>query len=53
MYGITYQSGEGDGALACYVACRYLNGEELDRVNYIPKYIITKDYVEEFMPAQW
>ncbi len=53
VYGITYQSAEGDGALACYTACRFLNGEKLDPVNYIPKHVITEIDVDEFMPAQW
>ena len=50
---ISYQSAEGDGALAVHSAARWFNGEELDPVAYLPKHMITKDDVEEFMPAQW
>ncbi len=53
VYGITYQSAEGDGALSCYVACQYLNGEKLAPVNYLPKHIITEIDVDAFQPAQW
>ena len=50
---ISYQSAEGDGALAVHSAARWFNGEELDPVAYLPKHIITQKDVEEFMPAQW
>ncbi len=50
---ISYQSAEGDGALALYTAVRWFNGETIDPVNYLPKHIITKDDVENYMPAQW
>lgn len=51
--GITYQSAEGDGALALYTAVRWFNGEQLEPVSYLPRHIITKSDVDEFMPAQW
>ncbi len=50
---ISYQSAEGDGALAVHSAARWFNGEELDPVVYLPKHIITKEDVDQFMPAQW
>jgi ribose transport system substrate-binding protein len=50
---ISYQSAEGDGALAVHSAARWFNGEQLEPVVYLPKHIITKDDVDEFMPAQW
>ncbi len=50
---ITYQSAEGDGALALYTGVRWFNGEELEPVSYLPRHIITKKDVDEFMPAQW
>ena len=50
---ISYQSAEGDGALAVHSSARWFKGEALDPVAYLPKHIITKDDVEEFMPAQW
>ncbi len=50
---ISYQSAEGDGALAVHSAARWFNGEQLDPVAYLPKHIITRKDVDEFMPAQW
>ncbi len=50
---ITYQSAEGDGALAAYTAAQYLNGVSLKPVSYLPKHIITASDVESFYPAQW
>ena len=50
---ITYQSAEGDGALSLYTGIRWFNGEDLDPVAYLPRHIITKTDVDEFMPAQW
>jgi ribose/xylose/arabinose/galactoside ABC-type transport system permease subunit/ABC-type sugar transport system substrate-binding protein len=50
---VTYQSAEGDGAIAVHSAARWFNGETLDPVVYLPKHLITRDDVEQFMPAQW
>jgi ribose transport system substrate-binding protein len=50
---ISYQSAEGDGALAVHAAARWFNGETLDPVTYLPKHIITQADVENYMPAQW
>ncbi len=50
---ITYQSAEGDGALALHSAARWFKGETLEPITYLPKHIITKKDVDEFMPAQW
>lgn len=50
---ITYQSAEGDGALALYTAARWFNGEKIDPVIYLTKQIIDKTNVDEYMPAQW
>ncbi len=52
-YALTYQSAEGDGAVAVYSAARWFNGEELEPVIYIPKHIITAEDVDKFVPAQW
>ena len=51
--GITYQSAEGDGALAIHTAARWFMGEPLDPVIYLPKHIITQKDVDQYMPAQW
>lgn len=50
---ISYQSAEGDGAIAVHSAARWFSGETLDPVVYLPKHIITKADVDQFMPAQW
>ena len=50
---ITYQSAEGDGALAVHTAARWFAGESIDPVVYLPRHVITRDDVEEYMPAQW
>lgn len=50
---VTYQSAEGDGAIAVNSAARWFSGEALDPVVYLPKHLITKADVDQFMPAQW
>jgi ribose/xylose/arabinose/galactoside ABC-type transport system permease subunit/ABC-type sugar transport system substrate-binding protein len=50
---ITYQSAEGDGAIAVHAAAEWFEGKELGPVRYLPKHIITQADVDDFMPAQW
>jgi ABC-type sugar transport system substrate-binding protein len=50
---ITYQTAEGDGAIAVHTAARWFKGETLEPVVYLPKHIITQADVAEYMPAQW
>jgi len=50
---VTYQSAEGDGGLAVHSAARWFQGEQLEAVVYLPKHVITRKDVHEFMPAQW
>ena len=50
---ITYQSAEGDGAIAVHAAAEWFEGKELEPVRYLPKHIITQVDVDDFMPAQW
>jgi ABC-type sugar transport system substrate-binding protein len=50
---ITYQSAEGDGAIAVHAAAEWFEGKELEPVRYLPKHIITQADVDDFMPAQW
>ena len=52
-YAITYQTTEGDGAAAVRTAALFFAGAKIDPVTYLPKHIITKDDVDQFMPAQW
>jgi len=53
LHAITFQTAEGDGAAAVKAAADWFNGKEVEPVRYLPKYIITRDNVERFMPAQW
>lgn len=55
LFAITYQSAEADGAIPIKVAADYFNGVELDEnaAYYLPQAIITKENVDEYMPAQW
>jgi ribose transport system substrate-binding protein len=50
---ITYQSAEADGAVVTKMAADWFNGVEVEPVRYLPKHIITKDDVDQYMPAQW
>jgi len=50
---ITYQSAEGDGAIAVHAAAEWFEGKKLEPVRYLPKHIITQADVDDFMPAQW
>jgi ribose/xylose/arabinose/galactoside ABC-type transport system permease subunit/ABC-type sugar transport system substrate-binding protein len=50
---ITYQSAEGDGAIAVHAAAEWFEGKKLEPVRYLPKHIITQADVNDFMPAQW
>jgi len=50
---ITYQSAEGDGAIAVNAAAEWFEGKKLEPVRYLPKHIITQADVDDFMPAQW
>lgn len=52
-FALTYQTAEGDGALAAQTAADWFNGFEIDPVMYLPMAIITEDNVEDFLPAQW
>ena len=51
---INYQSAETDGGLPMKLAADWLSGKKIENfVNYLPKKIITKENVKDFMPAQW
>lgn len=53
LYAITYQSAEADGAIPVKLAADWFNGKSLDPVYYLPQMVITKDNVDNYMPAQW
>jgi methyl-accepting chemotaxis protein/ABC-type sugar transport system substrate-binding protein len=50
---ITYQSPEGDGALAIKAAVDWFSGLELDPLIYMPFEIVTKERLQDYLPAQW
>jgi len=53
IYAITRQTVEGDGALAVTIAANWFNGKDVEPVYILPQEIITKENVENFLPAQW
>ena len=53
VFSITYQTAEGDGALAVATAADWFNGKEIEPVRYLPQDIITIDNVDSFYPPQW
>ncbi|MDD3366491.1 MAG: sugar ABC transporter substrate-binding protein [Sphaerochaetaceae bacterium] len=53
LFAITYQTAEGDGALAVQTAADWFNGKELPNRRDIPQHIITKADVADFYPPQW
>ena len=54
LYAMTYQSAEADGALPMYLAAQWFSGKPIDKpVYFLPRQIITKANVDQFMPAQW
>lgn len=50
---IGYQSAESDGALALKAAVDWFSGLILEPLIYMPHSVITKERVEEYLPAQW
>ncbi len=53
LYAITYQTAEGDGALAVKTAADWFNGLDIAAITNIPQHIITPADVENFYPPQW
>jgi ribose transport system substrate-binding protein len=51
--GMSYQSAEGDGALAMKAMVDWFSGLDLAPLTYMPYELITRDNVEDFLPAQW
>jgi two-component system response regulator YesN len=49
LHAITYQSPELDGALSLQVAIDWFNGLQVEPIRYLPKHIITRADVEEFL----
>jgi ABC-type sugar transport system substrate-binding protein len=53
LFGITYQTAEGDGALAAQAAADWFNGKGYAARKNLAQHIITKADVESFYPPQW
>ncbi len=53
LYAITYQTAEGDGALAVKTAADWFNGLDVAAITNIPQHIITPADVADFYPPQW
>ncbi len=54
LHAVTYQSAEADGALPMKLAADWFCGKEIAKpVYYLPKHVITKDDVDQYLPAQW
>lgn len=49
----TLQSSALDGALAMSTAARWLEGEEVAPVTFLPTDIITVENISEYMPPEW
>jgi ribose transport system substrate-binding protein len=53
LFAITYQTAEGDGALAVQTAADWFNGKEIPMRKNLAQHIITKADVDGFYPPQW
>jgi len=53
LFAITYQTAEGDGALAVKYAADWFNGKKMPLRQNLAQHIITKADVAGFYPPQW
>ena len=53
LFAITYQTAEGDGALAVQTAADWFNGKEIPMRKNLAQHIITNADVDKFYPPQW
>jgi len=54
LAAITYQSPESDGAIPMKIAVDWFDGKPIQKpVYYLKKQLITRENVDQFMPAQW
>jgi ABC-type sugar transport system substrate-binding protein len=50
---LTFQSAEGDGALAIEAAINWFNGLDIIPIKYLLIDVITMENIDSFYPAQW
>lgn len=53
LFAITYQTAEGDGALAVQTAADWFNGKKIPLRRNLAQHVITKADVNNFYPPQW
>jgi ribose transport system substrate-binding protein len=53
LFGITYQTAEGDGALSAQAAADWFNGKGYAFRKNLAQHVITKADVAKFYPPQW
>ncbi|MDP3176631.1 MAG: substrate-binding domain-containing protein, partial [Spirochaetaceae bacterium] len=53
LFGITYQTAEGDGALSAKYAADWFNGKKMALRQNLAQHIITPKDVAGFYPPQW
>jgi ribose transport system substrate-binding protein len=53
LFGITYQTAEGDGALSAQSAADWFNGKGFTVRKNLAQHVITKADVDKFYPPQW
>ncbi len=49
LRAITFQPPQADGALPLKIAVDWFNGLDIQPINYLPKHIITRDNVDDFI----
>jgi ABC-type sugar transport system substrate-binding protein/AraC-like DNA-binding protein len=49
LHAITFQSAQADGALPMKIATDWFAGLAIQPINYLPKYVITRDTVDDFL----
>ena len=49
LHAITFQPPQADGALPLKIAVDWFNGLDIQPINYLPKHIITRDNVDDFI----
>ncbi len=49
LHAITFQPAQADGALAMKIAVDWFSGLDIQPINYLPKYIVTRENVDDFI----